>query len=97
MPFVIALACRLYGFRPLEALAAATVNAAHALGLDDRVGRLAPGYRADAVVLDLPSPDHAAYRPDRNPVLAVVCGGDLVHVAPGARGRVVQGAASDRG
>jgi imidazolonepropionase len=93
MPFAIALACRLYGFRPLEALAAATVNAAAALGLDDEVGRLAPGYRADAVVLDVPSLDHLAYRPDRNPVAAVVCEGRLVHVADGFEGRVRTGPA----
>jgi imidazolonepropionase len=91
MPFVMALACRLYGFRPVEALAAATVNAATALGLDDRVGRLASGYRADAVVLDLPSVDHLAYRPDRNPVLAVICGGEFAHLAPGAEDRIKKG------
>jgi len=84
MPFVIALACRTYGLRPLEALAAATVNAAYVLGLDGAIGRLAPGYRADAVVLDLPSFDEIAYRPDHDPVLAVICGGEVVHVAPHA-------------
>jgi imidazolonepropionase len=91
MPFVMALACRLYGFRPLEALASATVNAAAALGLPEEVGRLAPGYRADAVVLDVPSPDHVAYRPDRDAVAAVVCDGRLAHVAPGHEGRVKKG------
>lgn len=91
IPFVIALACRLYGFRPVEALAAVTVNGAAALGLAGEVGRLAPGYRADAVVLDMPSLDHLAYRPDRNPVAAVVCEGRLAHVAPGHEGRVKPG------
>ncbi len=87
MPFAIALACRLYGLRPLEALAASTVNAALALGLDD-VGRIAPGYRADVLVLDAPSFDYVPYRPDHNPVLVVVCGGKLAHVAPRARARI---------
>jgi imidazolonepropionase len=88
MPFVIALACRLYGLRPLEALAAATVNAARALGRDHDSGRIVPGARADLVVLDAPTFDAVPYRPDVNPVLAVICGGELVHVARRARDRV---------
>ncbi|HEX2056738.1 MAG TPA: imidazolonepropionase [Actinomycetota bacterium] len=91
MPFVMALACRLYGLRPAEALGAATVNAAAALGLEHEIGRLAEGYRADAVVLDVPSLDHVAYRPDRNPVTAVLCGGELAYVAPGHEGRINRG------
>lgn len=88
MPFVMALACRLYGLRPLEALAASTVNAAHVCGLGDIVGRLAPGYRADAVILDVPNFEQICYRPDHDSVVAVVCGGDVVHLAPGAESRL---------
>ncbi|MGH2826961.1 MAG: imidazolonepropionase [Actinomycetota bacterium] len=88
MPFVMALACRLYGLRPLEALAAATVNGAHVCGLGDQLGRLAPGYRADLVVLDAPSFENVCYRPDHDPVLAVVCGGEVVHLAPEAKERL---------
>ena len=91
MPFVMGLACRTYGLRPLEALAAATVNAAFALDLA-QVGRIAPGWGADLVVLDMPSPDHLAYRPDHNPVLAVMVGGELVHVAERAAERVLRSA-----
>lgn len=87
MPFVIALACRLYGLRPLEALAAATVNAAFALGLHDELGRLTPGARADAVVIEGSSFEQVPYRPDHDPVVAVVCGGELVHVASGQEWR----------
>lgn len=89
MSFVITLACRTYGLRPLEALAAATVNAAFALGLHEEVGSLVPGRRADAVVLAGPV-DEICYRPDRDPVVAVVCGGKLVHVRSGAEARVLQ-------
>ncbi|MFP5353461.1 MAG: imidazolonepropionase, partial [Actinomycetota bacterium] len=88
MPFVIALACRTYGLRPREALAAATVNSAYALGLDDEVGRLQQGHRADAVVLDVSDPDEIAYRPDHDPVIAVVCEGRVVHLAPGEAHRL---------
>ena len=87
MPFAMALACRLYGLRPLEALAAATVNSAHVLGLGDEVGRLQPGHRADAVVLDTPDLDELTYRPDADHVLAVVCAGELAYVSPQAEGR----------
>lgn len=88
MPFVIALACRLYGLRPLEALAAATVNGAHVLGLGDRMGRLQVGYRADAVVLDAPTFEDICYRPDHDPVAAVICDGEVVHVSPKAEHRL---------
>jgi imidazolonepropionase len=88
MPFVMALACRTYGLRPYEALAAATVNAAYVLGLDDQVGRLHPGYRADVVLLDAPTFDEVTYRPDIDPVALVICGGQVVHVDESARWRI---------
>jgi imidazolonepropionase len=46
----MALALRLNGLRPAEALTAGTANAAAALGLRD-VGWLGPGARADLVVV----------------------------------------------
>lgn len=62
MSFCIALAVRDLGMTPEEALRAATVGGAAALRRAD-VGRLSPGARADAVVLDAPSPAHLVYRP----------------------------------
>lgn len=88
MAMVMALGCRTYGLHPAEALTAATANAAYVLGLEDTVGRVTAGYRADLVVLDAESYDHITYRPDAGLVLAVVCGGRLVHVAPGAEHRL---------
>jgi imidazolonepropionase len=44
-----------------EALCAATVNAAWVLGRADRIGRLAPGFDADIVLLDAPDWRHIAY------------------------------------
>jgi imidazolonepropionase len=60
LPLVMNLACTRLGLSPAEALCAATANAAHVLGLDD-VGRLAPGYRADVLVLDAPDWRYLAY------------------------------------
>lgn len=88
MPFVIALAARLYGLRPRDAFAAATVNAAYVLGLQDEVGRLRRGMRADMVVLEAPTLDDLTYRPDHDPVVAVVCGGEVVHIRPSDQGRL---------
>jgi imidazolonepropionase len=60
LPLVMNLACTRLGFSPAEALCACTANAAHVLGLED-VGRLAPGYMADVLLLDAPDWRHVAY------------------------------------
>jgi imidazolonepropionase len=57
MPFVIALACFGMGLTLEEAIVAATVNAAAALGRQDRIGSLEVGKQLDAVVLDGPIGD----------------------------------------
>jgi imidazolonepropionase len=62
LPFCIALAVREMGMTPAEAVYAATAGGARALGRDD-LGVLAPGKRADLIVLDAPSHAHLAYRP----------------------------------
>jgi len=60
LPLVMNLACTRLGLSPAEALCACTANAAHVLGLGD-AGRLAPGYRADVLLLDAPDWRHVAY------------------------------------
>ncbi len=62
MPFCIALAVRDMGMTTAEAVWAATAGGARALRRRD-VGYLAPGARADLVMLDAPSHAHLAYRP----------------------------------
>jgi N-acetylglucosamine-6-phosphate deacetylase len=48
----VARAVRNVGLTPLAAIEAATVIPARILGVDDRFGRLEPGYVADAVLFD---------------------------------------------
>jgi 5-methylthioadenosine/S-adenosylhomocysteine deaminase len=57
-----------------EAALAATEGGARALGFDGRIGRIAPGYKADLVFLDL---DHPNWLPLNDPV------NQLVHVEDG--------------
>jgi imidazolonepropionase len=78
MPEAIATACSLYGLRPLEALAAATVNASAALGLAPERGTLSPGRPADLVVLDGDAFRLVPYRPGHNPVVRTFVDGDRV-------------------
>jgi len=75
LPLVCSLACTQLGLSPAEALSACTVNAAHVLGRGDRLGRLAPGYAADAVLLDAPDWRHLAYHLGGDLVATVVRGG----------------------
>ena len=77
MAFCIALAVRDMGMTPEEALLAATSGGALALRRDD-VGRLVPGARADAVILEAPSYTHLVYRPGVPLVGAVVMAGQTV-------------------
>ncbi len=70
----LALAVRLNGLTPAEALTAGTVNAAHALGLTDR-GALAPGQRADFLALHSADWRDLTYTLGGNPVRDVFTGG----------------------
>lgn len=77
MPLAIAGAVRLCGLEPSHAIGAATLNPAQLLGLDDR-GFIAPGARADLILIRHTDPSMLAYEMGGNPVEAVICNGDLV-------------------
>jgi imidazolonepropionase len=78
MPLVMTFACVRYGLTAAQALTAATVNAACAIGKGDRIGRLQRGFEADLVALDLPNVRHLPYRFGENFVSVVVKGGEIV-------------------
>ncbi len=78
MPFIMTLACMHMKLDPSEALAAATINAAAAIGMQTRVGSLEVGKQADAVILDLPSHRHIPYRMGQGVVACVIKKGRLL-------------------
>ncbi|MDX2194496.1 MAG: imidazolonepropionase [Gemmatimonadales bacterium] len=80
LPFALALAVRHNRLTAAEALTAATVNAACVLGLDDR-GSIAPGQRADLLLLDTDDERELAWAAGLPPVRTVVAGGRVVRTA----------------
>ncbi len=75
IPEAIAMAVTLYHLSPLEALLAVTANAASVLGLQDSLGTLEPGKRADVLLLEDPEFAFVPYRPGHDPVTATILGG----------------------
>ncbi len=78
MPFIITLACMHMGLDPSEALAAATINAAAAIGLEAEVGSLEVGKLADVVILSTPTHWHIPYHMGMGVVEKVVKQGKLI-------------------
>ena len=83
MQFVIALACRAMKLTPAQAIAASTINAAHAIRMADRIGSLEPGKQADLLVLSVPDYRHLGYRFGTNLVKQVIKKGRVYSVDMG--------------
>lgn len=78
MGTVLAFACLAARLTVDEAITAATLNAACALGRGAAIGSLEPGKRADLVIHDVPNRYHLVYRFGVPHVRAVVARGRLV-------------------
>lgn len=79
LPFIWGLACLHLKMTVAEALNAITVNAAHAVGLGGKVGRLSPGYQADIAVFDVGAVEEVPYNLGWNPIKLVLKRGKVVH------------------
>jgi imidazolonepropionase len=71
------MACTLFGLTPEEALRGATRNAARALGMQDEIGTIAVGMRADLAFWRVERPAELSYGLGANPCAGVMHRGRL--------------------
>ena len=86
MPFVLSLACTHMKMSPAEAVAAATLNGAWALRLQERKGSIEPGKDADLAVFETRDYREIAYWFASNHCAFTVLNGTMV--ASGGSGEV---------
>lgn len=85
MQMVMSLACSELEMSPAEALCAATINGAHALGLGQELGSLLPGKRADLVMFNVQDYREISYHFGINHVHMVMKDGAAIY-QEGGRG-----------
>ena len=83
MQFVIALACRAMKITPAQAIAASTINSAHAIRRSDSIGSIEVGKQADMLILSVPDYRHLGYRYGTNLVKQVIKKGQVYSVDVG--------------
>jgi imidazolonepropionase len=80
IPLVMAIATRYQRLLPAEAMNAATINAAHAIGLGDQTGSLEPGKWADLLILKTGDYRHLCYQFGDNLVDTVIKNGVVLDI-----------------
>jgi imidazolonepropionase len=75
LPFALTLACTMLRMTPAEALKAATIHAARAVGRERSLGSLEPGKLADFAVIDAADVDQWLYHLRPNACVMTVIGG----------------------
>ncbi len=83
MQFVISLACRFMGLTPAQAIAASTINSAHAIRRADTIGSIEEGKQADLLILEVPDYRQLGYRFGTNLVRQVIKRGHVYSVNTG--------------
>jgi imidazolonepropionase len=79
MQFIIQLACLKMKMTPAEAITAATYNGACAIGLNDRIGSLEIGKKADVIILDCPNYIFIPYHFGINLVDKIIKNGKIIN------------------
>lgn len=83
MQFVIALACRAMKLTPAQAIAASTINSAHAIRRSDKIGSVEVGKQADMLILSVSDYRQLGYRYGTNLVKQVIKRGQVYSVDVG--------------
>jgi imidazolonepropionase len=78
LPLAMTAACVELRMTPDEALAAVTINAARALGLDDEIGSIEPGKVGDLVIWRVPTSMQIPYWPGADLARTVIKRGRVV-------------------
>lgn len=83
MQFAIALACRYMRLTPAQAIAAATINSAHAIRRSELIGSIEVGKQADMLILSVSDYRQVGYRYGTNLVKQVIKRGQVYSVDVG--------------
>lgn len=78
MPLMMTIACTQMSMTPEEAITAATLNGAAALGLSDRIGSIEVGKQADIILYDIPNYRYLPYYFGINHVKHIIKNGILL-------------------
>jgi imidazolonepropionase len=79
MQLILSIAAINMKMIPAEVFGAATINSAHAIGLEREVGSLEVGKKADIILLDIPDYKYLPYHYGINHVKMVMRHGQIVH------------------
>jgi imidazolonepropionase len=78
MPMMMTIACTQMHMTPEEALVAATLNGAAALGLSSQLGSVEVGKQADLLIADIPDHRHLAYHFGVNHIRTTIKNGTIL-------------------
>src|SRR5512135_2725286 len=79
LQMIVALACRYLKLTQAQALAAATINAAYAIGRGGSIGSLEIGKQADVLIMDMSDYRTIGYRYGTNLVRSVIKRGQIIN------------------
>ncbi len=79
MQLIVSMGCIRYRMTPEEAIYAATINTAYAMGIADSHGSISKGKQANLIITkDIPSPAYLPYSYGENKVNSMIIAGKCI-------------------